>query len=208
MEPYTPEMKLYQVEKCPFAHRVRVVLEEKKLPYEVEFFTRGMRPAELEALSPDARSPTLFDGDVRVWDSLVICEYLDERYADDPILPRDPALRARVRLMMKEVDSKLVPLGQPILDEISYKESKAGAPDETKVAEAMGRVRAALETWQSRLESSPFLLDSDFTLADIALFTPLVELTFVLGERDDILSGFSQLRTWRDRVATRPSAAY
>lgn len=198
-------MKLYQVEKCPFAHRARIVLEEKKLPYDVVFFARGQRPAELEALSPDARSPTLFDGDTRVWDSLIVCEYLDERYPDEPILPRDPAVRSRARLLMKEVDVKLGPIARPILDELAYKTS---APDERKVADAVGRVRVALGAWQSRLEASPFLLGSDFTLADIALFTPLVELTSVLGDRDDILSGFSLLRTWRDRVATRPSTAY
>ena len=198
-------MKLYQVEKCPFAHRARIVLEEKKLPHEVVFFARGKRPAELESLSPDARSPTLFDGETRVWDSLVVCEDLDERYPDEPMLPRDPALRARARLLMKEVDTKLVPLSRPILDELV---KKSGAPDEGKIAEAVGRVRAGLGAWQARLEGSQFVLGSDFTLADIALFTPIVELTSVLGERDDILSGFSLLRTWRDRVATRPSTAY
>jgi glutathione S-transferase len=198
-------MKLYQVEKCPYAHRARVVLEEKKLGYEVSYFAGGKRPAELEALGPGARSPTLFDGEVRVWDSLVVCEYLDERYPETPLLPRDPAGRARARILMKEVEAKFVASARPIEEELVHHPT---SPNEAKIAEAMRRARESLEPWQARLDKTPFLLGSDFSMADIALFTPIVGIDRLLGARGDLLAGFPAISAWRDRVAARPSTAY
>src|SRR4051812_10715929 len=114
-------MKLYQVRQCPFAHRARIVLEEKQLAYEVEYFERKARPAELEALGDDARSPTLFDGDDRVFESTIVIEFLDEKYPSKKLMPADPAGRARVRLSMKETESKLAPTLGPIVQEVVYK---------------------------------------------------------------------------------------
>jgi glutathione S-transferase len=140
-----------------------------------------------------------------VWDSLVVCEYLEERYPETPLLPRDPANRARARLLMKEVEAKLVVRSRIIEEEIVHNATSA---DEAKIAEAMTRVRESLETWQTRLEKTPFLLGSDFSMADIALFTPIIGVGRLIGARGDLVSGFPALSAWRDRVAARPSTAY
>jgi RNA polymerase-associated protein len=198
-------MKLYQVAGCPFAHRARIVLEEKKLPYEVAYFEPRSRPAELTAISPDAKSPTLLDDDgkTRVWDSLVVVEYLDERYPDVALMPRDAAARARARLCMREIDAKLLPTMGPVVEEVVYKE--AGPRDEGKVQAAIAQFHRALVPWQARLEHSTFLLGDTFTLADIALFTPIVSLVRLVGQGGEIPSTLGILRAWRDRIALRPS---
>ena len=201
-------MKLYQVAGCPFAHRARIVLEEKKLPYEIAYFEPRNRPAELAAISPDARSPTLLDdgGNTRVWDSLVVIEYLDERYPDVPFMPRDAPARARVRLLMREVDAKLLPTMGPIVEEVVHK--AAGPRDEAKVEAGIGQFRKALAPWQVRLEDQTFLLGDMLTLADIALFTPIASMIRLVGERGEIPESLTVLRAWRDRIAARPSTAY
>lgn len=201
-------MKLHQVAGCPFAHRARIVLEEKKLPYEVVYYEPRNRPAELAAISPDARSPTLLDddGNTRVWDSLVVIEYLDERYPDVALMPRDAAARARVRLLMREVDAKLLPTMGPIVEEVVHK--AVGPRDEAKVQAAITQFRNALVPWQARLEHQAFLLGDRLTLADIALFTPIFAMVRLIGESGEIPEALTTLRAWRDKMAARPSTAY
>jgi glutathione S-transferase len=201
-------MKLYQVTGCPFAHRARIVLEEKKLSYDVSYFDRQNRPAELAAISPDARSPTLLDdgGKTRVWDSLVVIEYLEERYPDVPLMPKDAAARALVRLFMREVDAKVFPAMGPVVGEVVHK--PAGSRDESKVQAGLAQFREALVPWQARLEGQTFLVGNEFTLADIALFTPLFGMLRLVGETGDIPATLGALRAWRDRLAARPSTAY
>ncbi|HMJ50773.1 MAG TPA: glutathione S-transferase family protein [Polyangiaceae bacterium] len=201
-------MKLYQVAGCPFAHRARIVLEEKKLPYEVAYYEPRSRPAELAAISPDARSPTLLDDDgkTRVWDSLVVIEYLEERYPDVALMPRDAAARARARLLMREVDAKLLPAMGPIVEEVVHK--AAGPRDEGKVQAGITQFRQALVPWQARLDHQAFLLGDMFTLADIALFTPTAAMVRLIGESGEIPEALTIVRAWRDRIAARPSTAY
>lgn len=201
-------MKIYQVATCPFAHRARIVLNEKKLPYEIVYFEARARPEELGAVSPDARSPTIFDeaNDTWVWDSLVVCEYLEERYPDAPLMPKDPSARARSRLLMREVDAKLGPIGAPIVEQFVHNTS--GPHDGAKIEAALARLHAALVPWDARLEGHDFLLGDQFTLADVALYTPLVSMAGLLGPDRPIPATRTHLLAWRDRIDARPSAAH
>lgn len=194
-------MKLYQIEKCPFAHRVRISLEEKKLKYEVVYFTSRQRPRELEAVGPEARSPTLFDDGAAIGDSIVVCEYLDERYPETPIMPRDPIGRARARLLVKQVETNVAPFVHEL-------EREGQSSEAQTLAETLARVRSALEPFEGRLRASPFLLGDGFTLADVALFTLLVSMARSVGERGDVLGDLPALVGFRDRVAARPATAY
>jgi glutathione S-transferase len=201
-------MKIFQVQGCPFAHRARIALEEKKLPYEVVYFTPRERPAELAAVSPDAKSPTIFDDDGKtiVWNSMVVIEYLEERYPDQPLMPRDARDRARARLMMREVEDKLMAAVYVLAQELVHK--PAAERDENKVREGIGRLHDILAPWHARLEGKEFLIGDRFTLADVVLFTPLYSLDKLLGERGELPASLGNLRMWRDAVAKRPSTAY
>ncbi len=201
-------MKLYQVPKCPFAHRARIMLEEKGLAYEVEYFKPRERPEVLTRLNPDARSPTLFDAahDTWVWDSVVVAEYLEERYPEVALLPKDPGARARARLLIHEADTKLHPIGYPIVAEMVHK--GPAPPDEAKVTAALAQLRTALEPWNARVAQQPFLLGQTFTLADIVLYTPLFSLVGLLGSRAEPTPALSHLHAWRERIAARPTTAY
>src|SRR4051794_21498649 len=92
-------MRLYLVYRCPFGHRASFALREKQLPFEPTLFEPGKRPPELEAVGPFAKSPTLFDGEARVWDSQIVLEYLEDRYPERPLQPADATRRAEVRML-------------------------------------------------------------------------------------------------------------
>jgi RNA polymerase-associated protein len=201
-------MKLYQIPKCPFAHRARIVLGEKKLAYSTVYFESKTRPRELASVSPDARSPTIFDeaNDTWVWDSSVVAEYLDERYPDAPLLPKDPSDRARTRLLMREADSKIGAAGGALVEEFVHKAPEARDP--AKPVQVLPRLHQALELWDSRLAAQPFFAGAEFTLADIVVYTPLCSIAGLVSWERAIPARLKHLSAWRERVGARPSTPY
>ena len=99
-------MKLYDAPRCPYCARVRIALAEKEIvPETVEIDLRD-RPAWIYDLNPSGRVPVLDDGFV-LPESLLIMEYLDERYPEHALLPADLAERAQARLVVHRFDDDL-----------------------------------------------------------------------------------------------------
>ena len=97
-------MKLVDAPRCPYCARARIALAVKGLEVERVEVDLGDRPQWLIELNPpDGRVPVL-DG---LPESQVIMEYLDERYPEPPLLPADPAERARARLLVHRFDDAL-----------------------------------------------------------------------------------------------------
>lgn len=91
----------------PYVRKLLVCLELKQLPYTIDPIVPFYGDEAFARLSPLRRVPVLIDGDLVLSDSTVICEYLDERYPDPPLLPADAAARARARWFEEYADSKL-----------------------------------------------------------------------------------------------------
>jgi glutathione S-transferase len=95
-------MRLYAFPLSPFSAKVRIALAEKGLDCEVVDLptTRTgvvSKPAELLATNPRGQVPVLVDGELGIYDSTVILEYLEDRFPAPPLYPRDVAMRARCR---------------------------------------------------------------------------------------------------------------
>ncbi|HVY48086.1 MAG TPA: glutathione S-transferase family protein [Minicystis sp.] len=189
-------MRLYLLAGCPFAHRVAISLREKGLAFEPVFFERGKRPAELEALGPLAKSPTLFDGELKVFDSNTVLEYLEDRYPEPALLPRDAASRAEVRMLEVRLAAELGP---------SLGTAAHGGGDAQKVEEARRSFVAALGPWDARLAGRAFLAGDALTLADLVLYTPLVAMKRLA--RVEVPAELGALAAFRDRMAARSTTA-
>ncbi len=100
-------MHLYDNPLSPYALKVRISLYEKGLDFESHTVMRESDSEALHEINPRGEVPALCDGDTVVVDSRVICEYLDERHPDPPLLPSDPADRARARAIELMADTKL-----------------------------------------------------------------------------------------------------
>lgn len=123
---------------------------------------------EIGKISPTRLAPALKDGELVVWDSLAICEYLAEKFPEAKLWPADPALRAMARSVAAEMHSGFQALrGEcPMaLDE---------APRKLEISEATQKnVRTIVERWNQLLARSggPFLL-GEWSIAD-AFWTPV-----------------------------------
>jgi glutathione S-transferase len=84
-----------------------IAFEEEVIPLETPEFR-----ARLDAVSGTGKVPTLIDGDIRVWESLAVLEYLADRFPDKRLWPTDSAARAHARAISSEMHAGFVPLRQ------------------------------------------------------------------------------------------------
>ena len=97
-------LTLYTTADDVQCHRARLVLAAKGVSYERILVDPAQPPADLIDLNPYASTPTLVDRDLVLFDTSVVCEYLDERYPHPPLMPIDPQSRARLRVAAVRVE--------------------------------------------------------------------------------------------------------
>jgi glutathione S-transferase len=100
-------MRLIDARRCPYCARVRIALAEKQLEYETVEIDLTDRPAWVYELNVTGRVPILDDDGFVLPESEVIMAFLDDRYPEVPLLPADPAERARARLLVHRFDLNL-----------------------------------------------------------------------------------------------------
>jgi glutathione S-transferase len=121
--------------------------------------------------SPSGKIPALIDGEVVVWDSLAICEYLNERFPDRHLWPADPKARALARSISAEMHSGF----QNLRNDLSMKLVES-IPTSTLRPEVKEEIRRIIAIWtecrQRFAGDKPFLF-GDFSSADV-MFAPVV----------------------------------
>jgi glutathione S-transferase len=98
---------LYDAERCPYCARVRIVLADKGVEHEVVAIDLSDRPAWLYEKNPLGKVPVIEEDAFVLPESVVIMEYLEERYPEPALLPADPAARALARLQVERFDDFL-----------------------------------------------------------------------------------------------------
>ncbi len=170
-------MQLYSYFRSSASFRVRIALAWKGLQYEylpVHLLKEGGRQftAEYKALNPAALVPVLRDDDGGVFtQSLAIIEYLEETRPTPPLLPADPAGRARVRALALSIACEIHPLNN--LRVLGYLTKTLGVSDEQKNAWYRHWVETGLECMEAMLagdsRTGDFCHGDAPTLADICL---------------------------------------
>jgi RNA polymerase-associated protein len=103
-------MTLYSGAIDILSHRVRIVLAEKGVSYEVMNVETRSKPEDLLELNPYGSVPTLIDRELVLYESNIIAEYLDERFPHPPLMPVYPVARAKARLIIYRFDREWTPL--------------------------------------------------------------------------------------------------
>jgi len=204
-------MLLYSGPLSLFARKVEIALAEKGIAFDrvmVSFDqTRGYAPkhAAVLAANPKGQVPVLADGDLTLYDSTAIIEYLEDAYPDPALFPREPAARARCRLLELEADEVLLVPVRALM----YRTSPPGldAAKRAVLEEQAGKAEAAiLEHYRkisAKLAGQEFLC-GDFSVADIATFM-VVHYAMRLGGPP--LHDHEHLAAWHGRLAARPAFA-
>jgi len=178
-------LTLYDAPRCPYCARVRIALAEKRVPFEVVEIDLAHRPEWLYAKNPLGKVPVIEEDGWVLPESLVILEYLEERYPEPALLPDDAADRGAVRYRIHRFDDTL---RRPYY---ALRRGDDGA--EAALAQALEELDAEQEAWAQ-----------PFGLADIAYVPWLLRARDMLGVD---LSPYPALSDWGERLSERPSVA-
>src|SRR5262245_55012580 len=201
-------MKLYSGPLSLFTAKVRIALAEKGIPYqriEVPFSRgRGYQPKHPEVLAhnPKAQVPVLVDGDLVLYDSTVIVEYLDESVPEPPLLPREAKARARCRLAELHADEVLFPHVLALIRGVFY--TPEAERDAARIAESREAILSIYAELDRELAGRSWLGGDVFGAADVA-YALTVAFAAQLGA--PIPAGLERLDAWLARTAARPSVA-
>jgi glutathione S-transferase len=189
------KLTLVSYKLCPYVQRAAIVLHEKRVPFERRWIDLANKPAWFKALSPLGKTPVLVVGDEAIFESAVICEYLDEVHAPR-LHPADPLLRARHRAWMEFGSSMLNTIG-----------AFYSAPDARALETRRDELRARFAQLESVLDAhGPYFAGQGFGMVD-AVFAPVFRYFEVFGALG--IGGFfdamPKVQAWRDALARRES---
>ena len=199
-------LKIYGALLSPFVRKVRCVLTEKQVAYELVATNPFDKGGDFLKRSPLGRIPALDDEQGRsLADSTVIAEYLEERFPSPPLFPRDPYDRARVRWFDEYADGGMAPsLTAKVFFQrvISAKLIKGGC-DEAVVQSGLKELPTFLGYLERELGGHDYLVAETFTLADVSVACQLVNLRHAGVEIDP--AQFPTVAAWFTRIVARPS---
>lgn len=187
------------------ASKTKVVLEEKAIPYRIENLPPGhlwKKPPEMLAKHPLGKVPYLEDGDLVIFDSTVIDEYLDERYGAPRLMPSDPVARMRVREIENFADEALLIGSMPMIWMPYW--SEPAKRDSARMEQGREQLRSRdlpfLESVLAKAGARGYIC-GEFSMADV----PLMTLAMVLEVDGMKLDAFPRVESYLKRLRERPS---
>jgi glutathione S-transferase len=195
------DIKVHGVALSPFVRKVRVVLLEKHLPYEL-VVTSFPLPADFTRLNPLKRIPVMeHDGHILA-DSAVIAHYLERQFPTDKLIPTDPWLAARCEWFEKYADYELRIALEAIFHQRVVNLLFGKPCKEEAVAAAIEAAKGNFDYLEAELGSNSFFAGNSFSLADIALACMIINMEHG-GEKLD-RKRWPGLFSWYERVLSRP----
>ena len=196
---------IFHLPLSPWCRKVRLVLAEKRLPFELRVERVWERRAEYLELNHAGCVPTLLeDNGLAVPDSGVICEYLEEAYPDTPLMGKTLGERVEVRRLVAWFDGKFATEVTQNLNGQKYFRRVAGLgqPDAGALRAGYTNLREHLPYLGWLAETRKWLAGSNISLADFAAAAHLSVLDYS-GDVDWQIS--PPVREWYARIKSRPS---
>lgn len=198
-------MLLYDHPLSSYAQKVKIALREKSLAFETKLpdsFGTGQQGTDFFAANPRSEVPVLIDGEVKVFDSTIILEYVEERWPEPPLLPKDPAQRAFARMTEDVCDTQYEAMNWGFGELLWFK--RASGPLEDKLRAEAARQTKVMQDWLAdRLGDAPWFGGASFGWADAAV-APMVNRSVHYGMGP---AAGSALANWHARLKERPSVA-
>ena len=186
-------MTLFSSPTCAMSHGARLVLHEKGITAEIEYYDINEPPEDLLELNPTGTSPTLVERGLVLYDARIIMEYLDERFPHPPLHQMDPVSRANDRMIIKRIDQDWYSLMDEIINS-----------GEKKSARAKKLLKESLLAAAPVFEARPYFMSDEFSLIDCAM-APLLWRLPSLGI--ELASAGEALSRYANRLFRRPAFA-
>ena len=177
-----------------YSHRVRIVLAEKGVTFDVVECDLNNAPEDLSELNPYNSLPTLVDRDLVLYESKIMMEYLDERFPHPPLLPVYPVARGESRLFIYRIEKDW----SVLVDKIETAETKKEADLARK------ELKESLVAIAPIFASKPYFMSDEFTLVDCCL-GPILWRLPSLGIEIPKNKQTKPLYEYMERIFTRPS---
>lgn len=204
----TVERTLHHFPLDPLSRQARLVLGEKKLPFEAVVERYWERRPEFEALNPSGVVPVLVeerdDGRTVVAESRALLEYLEEAYPETSLMPRDPVERAEVRRVLQWFDRKFdLEVNSLILHEKMEKRLFGlGGPEMAAIRAGNVALREHFAYLEKLLTERDWLGGRRFGLADIGAAAHISVIDYF---GDPPWKDFPAAKTWYMAIKSRPS---
>ncbi|XP_066997064.1 pyrimidodiazepine synthase [Anabrus simplex] len=191
------KLRLYSMRFCPYAQRVHLVLDAKKIPYDVVNINLTEKPEWLVEKSPLGKVPVIeLEDHGTLYESLVICDFLDEKYPERPLHYKDPFKKAKDKIAI-EFFNKVI----SAMYKVHYHSSSSSLSEE-HLEEFFG----ALEYYERELvqRGKPFFGGTRPGMLDYMIW-PWCErsdMLKVLGGEQFVLpkERFTRLMEWRNAM--------
>ncbi len=196
---------LYHLWLSPFCRKVRIVLHEKKIDFDLKVENVWERRKEFLALNPAGEVPVLVEpGGTALSGSEVIAEFLDEIHPDPPLVGRHPLERAEVRRLVAWFDGKFnAEVTENLIGEKVMKRFLGlGAPDSKAIRAGHNNINTHLAYISYLIERRKWLAGNELTLADIAAAAHISTIDY-LGDVPWADHGVA--KDWYARIKSRPS---
>ncbi|AWM11096.1 glutathione S-transferase family protein [Bradyrhizobium symbiodeficiens] len=195
----TTSLKLISHKLCPYVQRAVIALKEKGVPFERIDIDLADKPDWFLKLSPLGKVPVLVvttdEGEVALFESNVICEYIEETQGRAQLHPADPLKRAEHRAWME--------FGSVILGDLWGLETTTDPATFESKRQALAAKFARVE---GALGAGPYFAGDKFSLVD-AVFAPIFRYFDVFDELTElgVFKDLPKVQAWRAELAKHPS---
>ena len=152
-----------------YSHRVRIVMCEKGVTSEIIDTDSNNLTSEILEVSPYAELPVLVDRDVCLYDSVILMEYLDERFPHPPLLPVYPVSRAHIRLFIQRIQRDWCETFDALME---------GVP-EAKAKKLRTLLKSQILGISPILKEKDFFMSDEFSLVDCCIAPILWRLPLI-----------------------------
>ena len=208
-------IEVYWGSGSPFAWRVLLALERKRLPYlshQLQFSKQEHKSPQMLALNPRGRVPVLKDGDYVCFESLAILYYLDQKYPSPPIFGRTPEEAGTIMRVICEYTAYIEPHVTRIARAVFLEQQQAELGGD-EVTAAMHAVASEARTLEGRLSKSDWVVGDAYSAVDMVIF-PGIQLLKRALEKPQAAAlssrfmpvevNYPALGRWLARVAAQP----
>ncbi len=151
-------MTLYSTATCPFSHRCRIVLHEKDMDFQVIDVDPNNIPEDIAVISSYSKVPILVERDLVLYEANIINEYIDDRFPHPQLMPAEPVMRARARLLLHRFEKELF----CHIESLEQGDHKTADKARAEIVDGLTMIAPIFE-------KQKYMLGDEYTMLDVAI---------------------------------------